>query len=1291
MKHLLPRLGALILLLGLMMPATVNAQETEPPTRPLLLDFTVDMNFTIDEGIFNPDTDQLFMTGDVANWASDPADLAPFELQQIPTIPGEFSFNFEIQIPDVTYDMGLEFKLLIVTGTGEKIWEGDPTRYYSVTPTTMVLGDTEILSFADPIPGYGEREVTFVVDMSVPLAEGVFQPEIGDFVSVPGEWNNWSTVDQLVPIDGMPGFYDGVINVRGVEGQTAEYKFLIVAADGRDLPSGGWELFTDPVTGMEDMFLNRSLTLGPNDEPMIIPHVPFSLATITEPPPEGFVPVSDARMLDDGTPVSVRGILTTPVISAPGMHVDFYIADETGGIRVYTPTEFVPNIPAPELLVPGMPVEVHGVRNNFNGDLQVVAESIVMSEYVPEFIPFGIIDNYADWSADSRFMGQPILIPEVSVLDPATWPVNNDGNAMNVTLVDAMGQQYVLRITPDNNELHGSPVPEGVFAISGVMGEFNEIPQIYSFFLDDIIYGDLQDDNLITNGDFETGDLQPWSVYVADFEGVNANVSILNGELVVDNITGAGAEGWHLQVNQILDQNQIDQLQVGKTYTIQFDARAAEEDRPLFVFFGEQEGGFAAQTLVQIPLSTTMETYLTTFTLTSKYPAMKLGFEGGTSNVDFVLDNVFMYMEDDPGFVSDLYLPVTFEDAEVDYGLTDFGGNLSEIVADPEDPANTVVRSVKTDTSELWAGTTVGGSAGFATPIPFEPGLTTMSIRVWSPLAGAPVRVKVENAQDPTISVETEAIASVGGEWQTLVFDFANEAMGTSPIDFSGVYNKLSIFYNFGTAGSQAGELTFYWDDIFFGGTGTDGLRDVTFNVNVEDINNRGIFNPDADAIFVRGSFNGWSAEMPMDRVGDFDFTQTWSVPGPEGGFIEYKYYIVAADQRELPNGGWELFIDPFTGEPDAFLNRYLDLGADEMAIETFDVFELVEVPTNFLPVTLQSSDNGIMAGDPLSIDVLVGSPEEIAENLYGVGMTLFYDTNAFVFESIERGEMLTGYEDVLLEFLDVTSSGVEIFFSFTLTDDQLTLPGFGQLATLNFTALPDAVSGTYSFSTSAEEAIDNVGGFLDVLGDFIFVDIIGQGMYPGDTNLDGIVDAFDVDPLSLWFLEMGPPRPMRSIQWALQEFYPWEMEAAAFADASGDGIVNQNDLLPIGLNFGKTTPDYMTPQKLAVASESPVAFTLPAMQPGDVVRFQVDLGTDNYPITEVRSLAMNLGFDAASLSLTSAEAGSWTADGQLLQLNRYDADRGLQSLSLARTDGAAMVEGSAVMLTFEAQDAIAE
>ena len=87
-----------------------------------------------------------------------------------------------------------------------------------------------------------------------------------------------------------------------------------------------------------------------------------------------------------------------------------------------------------------------------------------------------------------------------------------------------------------------------------------------------------------------------------------------------------------------------------------------------------------------------------------------------------------------------------------------------------------------------------------------------------------------------------------------------------------------------------------------------------------------------------------------------------------------------------------------------------------------------------------------------------------------------------------------------------------------------------------------------------------------------------------------------------------------------------------------------------------------------------------------------MELGTDTYPITEVRSLAMNLGFDAPA-SLTAEQRRSRQLDRrwQLLQLNRYDADRGLQSLSLARTDGAAMVEGSAVMLTFEAQDAIAE
>jgi hypothetical protein len=40
-------------------------------------------------------------------------------------------------------------------------------------------------------------------------------------------------------------------------------------------------------------------------------------------------------------------------------------------------------------------------------------------------------------------------------------------------------------------------------------------------------------------------------------------------------------------------------------------------------------------------------------------------------------------------------LPVTFDDMDVDYTLTDFGGNASEVVVDPTDPMNMVGQSTR--------------------------------------------------------------------------------------------------------------------------------------------------------------------------------------------------------------------------------------------------------------------------------------------------------------------------------------------------------------------------------------------------------------------------------------------------------------------------------------------------------------------------------------------------------------------------------------------------------------------
>ncbi|MFK8010061.1 MAG: T9SS type A sorting domain-containing protein [Saprospiraceae bacterium] len=166
-------------------------------------------------------------------------------------------------------------------------------------------------------------------------------------------------------------------------------------------------------------------------------------------------------------------------------------------------------------------------------------------------------------------------------------------------------------------------------------------------------------------------------------------------------------------------------------------------------------------------------------------------------------------------------LPVSFEGSTINYTLIPFEGNSAAVVEDPTNSNNTVGMSLKMPGSSPSAGTTVGTAAGFATNIPLTLTDAIMTVKVWSPDAGTPIRLKVENANDPTQTCETEVNTTIGGDWEILEFDFTNEAPGTAALDFGlnngWIYNKASIFFNFGTAGAATGEKTYYFDNIAFG------------------------------------------------------------------------------------------------------------------------------------------------------------------------------------------------------------------------------------------------------------------------------------------------------------------------------------------------------------------------------------------------------------------------------------------------------------------------------------------
>ena len=188
----------------------------------------------------------------------------------------------------------------------------------------------------------------------------------------------------------------------------------------------------------------------------------------------------------------------------------------------------------------------------------------------------------------------------------------------------------------------------------------------------------------------------------------------------------------------------------------------------------------------------------------------------GTANSTFLFDDIQQISGG-----SQLDLPVTFEDNSVNYSTTDFGGNISQIEVDPLNMNNKVIEVVKTTSAATWAGTTIGTPAGFTTNIPLTLSSSIMTVRVWSPDSGTPIRLKIEDSNDPTHTCETETNTTVSGGWETITFDFNNQAPGTELLSiglgFGWTYNMASIFFNFGTEGVVAGEKTYYFDDVWFG------------------------------------------------------------------------------------------------------------------------------------------------------------------------------------------------------------------------------------------------------------------------------------------------------------------------------------------------------------------------------------------------------------------------------------------------------------------------------------------
>jgi beta-glucanase (GH16 family) len=158
---------------------------------------------------------------------------------------------------------------------------------------------------------------------------------------------------------------------------------------------------------------------------------------------------------------------------------------------------------------------------------------------------------------------------------------------------------------------------------------------------------------------------------------------------------------------------------------------------------------------------------------------------------------------------------VSFDDVAVTYNFIGFGtpDTTTTLAADPLDGANKVAMTIKPVDAQTWAGVTVETVPVITYPLTDTNTKNEVTIRIYSPGPGVIVRMKLEETATPVNYVEAEALTTAVTGWETLSFDFDNPVTGSPAINPAFAYDKLSIFFGFGSIGDGT---TYTWDTIEF-------------------------------------------------------------------------------------------------------------------------------------------------------------------------------------------------------------------------------------------------------------------------------------------------------------------------------------------------------------------------------------------------------------------------------------------------------------------------------------------
>jgi hypothetical protein len=192
------------------------------------------------------------------------------------------------------------------------------------------------------------------------------------------------------------------------------------------------------------------------------------------------------------------------------------------------------------------------------------------------------------------------------------------------------------------------------------------------------------------------------------------------------------------------------------------------------------------------------------------------------------------------------------------------------------------------------------------------------------------------------------------------------------------------------------------------------------------------------------------------------------------------------------------------------------------------------------------------------------------------------------------------------------------------------------------------------------------------------------DNVWPGDANNDNTANHYDLLHIGVAFGAKGAPRLGNNLTaWRAQPALDWDevffdARNYKFADASGDGVVDQNDIAVLQQNYGLSHGAFTQPKALPFTDLDPkITYKFPASkQLPDSTTFEIPvvLGSANRIVKDIYGLAFSVFFDPAYIDAKSIEVvvpTTWLGQPKvnLSSIYKVYPKEGRIDIALSRTD----------------------